>query len=302
MEILQVLANPILPVFAIMVLGFGMGRAGHVSIEDARTINRFAMSVLIPIMVFDLIANAQIYSFSPIPMMIYAGAQAAVFLFGYTVAMRVFRCERGEAVLLAFGTVFANNVLYVVPIAILIYGESEILPLKAIITWDSTVTFAAVVVALQLLDRGEVAPMKLAATMAKTPILQGIALGMVFAVAQLPIPAPIQTFLDFNGSGAAPVALFALGVVMSGTKFGFEKAVLSFTLIKLLIFPAVVWIGFEFLAAAEPGRDLFLLGSAGPAGAMAFSLALLHGIRTDAIAQVIVLTSILTLASLAILA
>ena len=56
------------------------------------------------------------------------------------------------------------------------------------------------------------------------------------------------------------------------------------------------------LAETSPERELYLLGSAGPAGAMAFSLALLYGVRTDAIAQLIVITSILTLGTIAVLA
>ena len=49
-------------------------------------------------------------------------------------------------------------------------------------------------------------------------------------------------------------------------------------------------------------HDLFTLTAAGPSGAMAFALALLHGVRTDAIAPVIIWTSVLSLLSLAWLA
>lgn len=47
---------------------------------------------------------------------------------------------------------------------------------------------------------------------------------------------------------------------------------------------------------------LYILASAGPSGVMAFSLALLYSVRTDAIMQVTVWTSVLTLATLAFLA
>ncbi|MEO1277003.1 MAG: hypothetical protein AAFV96_17060, partial [Pseudomonadota bacterium] len=40
-----VLADPILPVFAIMALGYAMGLLGVTSQEDARRINRFAMRI-----------------------------------------------------------------------------------------------------------------------------------------------------------------------------------------------------------------------------------------------------------------
>lgn len=59
------------------------------------------------------------------------------------------------------------------------------------------------------------------------------------------------------------------------------------------------------LAVMSPGNDwapLFVLNAAGPSGAMAFALALLYKVRTDAIAPVIIWTSVLSLFSLAWLA
>ncbi|MEH6724783.1 MAG: AEC family transporter, partial [Hyphomicrobiales bacterium] len=79
MEILQVLSDPILPVFAIMAFGFGMGRAGKSSVDDARLLNRFAMSILLPIFVFGLIANTSIQSFSLAPILIYLLTQIVIF-------------------------------------------------------------------------------------------------------------------------------------------------------------------------------------------------------------------------------
>jgi len=96
--------------------------------------------------------------------------------------------------------------------------------------------------------------------------------------------------------------LFALGVVLSQTRFTFDMPVITFTLAKLLILPFLIWAGFEIFVPLEPGREQFLLGAAAPAGAMAFTLVFLHGIKTDVIAQVIIITSVLTLVSLAILA
>ncbi|MEM7462633.1 MAG: AEC family transporter [Pseudomonadota bacterium] len=302
MEVISVLIDPILPVFAIMALGFVMGRTEITTVDDARVVNRFAMSVLLPIMVFDLIANAPVHLFSITPLLIYGGGQLLVFVAGYFLATRIFGIDREQSVLLAFCGVFANNVLYVLPISEILYGKDQILPITSIITWDASFAFGGAIIFLQLIILGKVAPSKVAKTLGTNPILIALVAGLAFAFADLPIPTPVQTFLDFNSAAAAPVALFAMGVVLSQTRFKIEREVLSFTLIKLLIFPFIIWLGLEFLTPAEPGREQYLLGAAGPSGAMAFTLAFLHGIRTDAIAQVIVITSVLTLISLALLA
>ncbi len=302
MEIINVLSNPILPVFAIMAIGFLLGRAAIITVDDARVVNRFAMTILMPILGFDLIANAPIHTFSFAPLLIYAGGQLVVFMIGYLIASRLFKFDPAQAVLLAFCSVFPNTVLYILPIAKLLYGADQILPITTIITWDTAITFGAAIIALQMIDLGKVAPMKVARTLGKNPLLISMVAGLIFSLTRIEIPSSVQTFLDFNGAAAPPVALFALGVVLSQTRFSLDGPVITFTLVKVIAFPAVIWLGFEFLAPDAVGRGQYLLGAAAPAGAMAFTLALLHGVKTDAIAQVIVNTSILTLVSLAILA
>ncbi len=302
MEIISVLTDPILPVFAILAVGFFMGRTGVMSIDDARVVNRFAMTILMPILGFDLIANAPIYEFSFTPLLIYAIGQLIVFFAGYILALRVFGFDKGQAVLLAFCSVFPNTVLYILPIAELLYGADQLLPITTIITWDTAITFSAAIIAMQLIDLGKVSLLTIVKTLGKNTLLISMVAGLVFSLARIQIPQPVQTFLDFNGAAAPPVALFALGVVLSHTRFKFDVPVVTFTLVKFIAFPMIVWLGFEMFVPNEIGRQQFLLGAAAPAGAMAFTLALLHGVKTDAIAQVIVITSVLTLGSLALLA
>ena len=134
MPILSVLLDPILPVFAILAFGFALGRSGRTSVEEARLINRFAMTVLLPILLFDLIQDAPVRSFSPLPLLVYAACEAVVFTAGYQLARRIFRRDPAEALLLAFCGIFANNAFYVLPISILLFGEGQVLPITAVIT------------------------------------------------------------------------------------------------------------------------------------------------------------------------
>lgn len=302
MAILNVLLNPILPVFAIMVLGFVLGRRGTVTVDDARLLNRVMMTYFMPVAMFDLVANTPIDRLDAAPILLYGVAEAAVFTLGYLLATRLFSVGRAEAMLLAYGSIFANNFLYVRPIAVLIYGEDHVLPVTAIITFDAVVSFCAMIIALQVVLSDGARTGKVLGGLVRNPILLSITAGLVWSFGHLPVPAPVQTFLNFNGSAVPPLALFSLGVVMSGARFGWSGNVASFTLIKLALFPACVAGLLMVFAPDTTGRDLYVLAAAGPAGAMSFSLALLYGVRTEAIAQVIIWTSLFTLFTLAVLA
>ncbi|MDU8942138.1 AEC family transporter [Ovoidimarina sediminis] len=297
---LPVLIDPILPVFSILAFGFGMGRTGRTTTEAARTINRFAMTVLIPIVVFDLLANAPFRQLELQPALLYIAVQAIVFTGGYQLARRAFGFVPGEAVVLGYGAVFANNVFYGLPLAQLIYGTAP-LPIVTIVVLDATISFGGTMVALQTLAMGRVSPKGIALIFLKTPTLIAIFAGLAMGALALPIPAPLQTFLDFNGAAAAPVALFALGVILAETSFTRDPAVLTFTLVKLALFPASIWVVMRTLAP-DAQADLWTFGAAPPTGAMAMSLALLYDIRTTTIAQILVWTSVLSLFTLAILA
>lgn len=302
MEILQVLMDPILPVFTIMAFGFIMGRTGKASVDDARLLNRFAMSILLPVFIFGIIANTPISSFNFVPVAVYAGVQAIIFTVGFLLAYRVFKRSAGEALLLGFCGIFGNNALYILPMSLLLYGPENVLPVTAIVTLDAIVAFGCSMLALQVISLGKARVSTVVLSIAKLPMIQAIILALALNLVGIAVPAPVNTFVNFSGAGAAPVALFALGVVLSQTQFRPDTTVVTFTLIKLLLFPAAIWFGLDLFASDDAGKGLFLLGSAAPAGAMSFSLAMLYNIRTDAIAQIIIITSVLTLLTLAMLA
>lgn len=302
MEVLSVLLDPILPVFAIMVLGYVLGRTGKATVEDARQVNRFAMTVFLPILIFGLIANAPITNFSMIPVAIYASAEALVFIAGFFIANRLFNRPANESILLAFCGVFSNNAFFVLPISVLLYGQDSVLAITTIVTLDGTFTFTGAMIALQIIDQGRAKPGQVLLGVAKLPIMQAVFWGIILSLSGLHIPAPFQTFVSFNGAAAAPLALFALGIVLSTTRFRIDATILTFSGIKLLLFPAAIWAALEVLATTDPQRALFLFGAAGPSGTVAFSLALFFGVKTEAIAQIVIWTSILSLISLALLA
>ena len=113
---------------------------------------------------------------------------------------------------------------------------------------------------------------------------------------------PILTAAEFAGAGAAPLTLFALGVILSGTALAPSPTVIGISALKLLVFPLMVWGALSLASPGNPWSPFFILNAAGPSGAMAFALAMLYKVRTDTIAPVIIWTSTLSLFSLALLA
>ena len=298
----EILSHDILPVFSMMVLGFILGRIKIVSKPEATTLNRIAFLVLQPALIFPLINGVDLGELYFDAIVLYGLAQAVVFLFTLLLGILIFKCSLIESWLLAMATVFVNSLLYIWPISSLIYGNEGNMPITAIVAWDASFTFAFFIITTDLLANKRVSMIGTLGRLIRNPVLIFILLGLLTNLLGIAAPESILVAFRFAGAGAAPLTLFALGVILSGHPIWPTKKITVVSIIKLFGLPLTVSL---FLTLGERPilwNDLLLLNSAGPAGAMAFALAMLYKVKTDTIAPVIIWTSLLTLISLAWLA
>jgi len=138
-DVLETLTSSILPVFAILALGFVMGKTNQASVIEARSLNRIAFIVMQPCLIFPLMANLNFSDLEPLALALYAANEIIVFSISYMIARHLFKREHLESYLLAMAMIFVNSLLYIWPISFLIYGEQAALPITAIVAWDAPV-------------------------------------------------------------------------------------------------------------------------------------------------------------------
>ena len=298
----EILSHNILPVFSLMMLGFVLGRSKIVSKSEATTINRVAFLVLQPALIFPLINGIDFNELFFDAIILYGLAQAVVFLFTLSLGIFILRCSMIESWLLAMATIFVNSLLYIWPISSLIYGIEGNIPITAIVAWDASFVFAFFIITTELLANNRVSVSQTFIRLIKNPVLIFIILGLFTNILGIAAPEPLLIAFAFAGAGAAPLTLFALGVILSGHPVWPTKKITVISIIKLFGLPVTVSLFLQFGERPLLWNDLLLLNSAGPSGAMAFALAMLYKVRTDTIAPVIIWTSLLTLISLAWLA
>ena len=281
---LYILTHDILPVFVLLALGFVMGRAKTASFDEARAVNRIAFLVLQPPLIFTLLTGMDLDAVRYDAILIYAVCEMIGFAATVAVARLVFRCSLPEAWLLGMAV-----------------GETGALPISAIVALDTAISFSFFIVTMEIIA-GDKAKSGALSKIVRNPILITIVLSLALNFSEIPIPEPILTAARFAAAGAAPMTLFAMGVVLSSHAITPSPTIAGIAAMKLAGFPLLIWLGFTLVSPENPWSGLFLLNSAGPSGAMAFSLALLHGVSTRNVAPVIVWTSILSVFSLAWLA
>ena len=237
---LYVLTHNILPVFSILALGFILGRTQLVSKAEATTLNRIAFLILQPPLIFPLINGVDFENFAFSGIAFYGMGQAVIFSATFMTCRFILKHEIVESWLLAMATIFVNSVLYIWPITNLIYGEGANIPIAAIVAWDASITFAFFIVSTDLLANKTSSVSASLKRVATNPILIVIVLGITMNLLHIPTPAPVLTGLKFVGAAAAPLTLFALGVILSGHSLAPSKTIIVVSSLKLFGLPLLV--------------------------------------------------------------
>ncbi len=296
--------NPILPVFAIMLVGMLFARRGFFDTASAQAINRFVFYVAVPALLFSLLSDAAFTQVDWRLPVLYFISETILFTAGTFVARFVFHRSVGESLLLGMASCFVNHVFFVLPIAQYLYGDQATVPITAVIVVDTTVIFAGTIIGLEIASHRDEPLWKVGRFFVRNPVLVAIFLGMTVNLTGIGVPAGVMTFCIFTGAAAAPAALFSLGVILAtATGRGFDGAAGAITALKTLVHPMVA--GLLYLVLGGELRlsgDASLLIAAGPCGAMPFVLALQYKIPSESIGRAIVYSTVASLVTLAVLA
>jgi malonate transporter and related proteins len=125
--------------------------------------------------------------------------------------------------------------------------------------------------------------LRAAFNVARNPLPLSIAFGIVVSAVGLPMPTPVEKWLDLLGAAAAPCALFAIGLFLSdkSVKSGLVEASLA-ALVKMVVQPALALAVLPFFVDLQsvPGK-VALLMAALPTAANAFVLAKQFDIQVE---------------------
>ncbi|MBS0539299.1 MAG: AEC family transporter [Proteobacteria bacterium] len=173
-----------------------------------------------------------------------------------------------------------GNVGYMgVPLCIAAFGEQGLPPamLTVIVTAIVSMVFGVMLIELEVAaGRGPVRTfLRAAFNVARNPLPLSIALGIAYSGLGLPLPTPIEKWIELLGAAAAPCALFAIGLFLSdkSVKTGLAEAS-AMTVIKLLVQPALAFLILPFFVDLNSvAGQVALMMAALPTAANAFVLA-----------------------------
>jgi len=277
----------VLPVCALVVVGFCASYFGLVRKGADDVIGDFVFKIAIPCLLFRLIATSRLEGVDPWSIWAtYFISVAIVWITAAVLLPLLFKREVLYGVIGGVAATFANTVMIGIPVVIQAYGERGMVAITVLLSVHLPVMLFATTAhhdLAQWIDgKGGVEGQTFAAkvkkfvlSIVKNPILIGIVLGGVVRASGLILP---DILLDVTGKLAGiggPMALVVLG--MGLTKYGIKgnigPAFLT-TFLKLLALPGLVFVlgGFVFELPTVFTAAL-VIAAASPAGVNSYLFA-----------------------------
>ena len=151
---IEILFGGVLPIFAIGAIGFWFGRQGLFDLAMASAINRFVFYVAIPALGLRLLIRAPMDEFNPLLQAGFLATEIVVYASVFVISRYLFKTDTKEAILLGLACALTNHILFVLPIATALFGETATAPIVAIITMDIILLFSGTLIAMEFMSSG----------------------------------------------------------------------------------------------------------------------------------------------------
>jgi predicted permease len=208
------------PVFIIIGVGYLSVRREVVSLKATDGILGFAVKIAIPCLLFRATSSIDLQAaFAWRMLAAYYISAIGCFVIAILLLRKVFHKRPGEAVAIAFGALFSNLVMLGLPLSERAWGVQSMGSNIALIAVNAPICYLMGITVMEISradgrDARETARIVLK-TMFSNSIMIGIGLGLLVNISGLVLPDTISSSIELLASAALPVALFALGGVLT---------------------------------------------------------------------------------------
>jgi malonate transporter len=237
----------VLPVFAIIVSGWLAGWLGYISRSLADGLVHFAYNVAMPALLFVTIAQEPARNLLEWRFLLaFGGGSILCFALVFLTVRAGWGRDLASSTVYGMTAAMTNTGFVALPILHSIFGQPAVLPAAVATVFVAAVMFPVTVVLLER-ARGDVRKSSgrtvlLMKQIVLNPMVLSTLIGLAWAIAGLPIPAPVAAYLNILAAALTPCALFAIGLGLSveGIRSNFTPSIVL-AAVKLAIMPLMVY-------------------------------------------------------------
>ncbi|MBX3047580.1 MAG: AEC family transporter [Anaerolineales bacterium] len=296
----------IVPVFAVVAVGYLAARWGWLSAADNSGISKFVFVLALPLLLFDSLANLEspgVFRWQFL-LSFFAGS-FIVYALGYLLSKWLFGAAPKEQAVFGLGGAYSNMVLIGLPVVSAAFGEAGLLPMLILISLHSVLLFSVFLLLMERGDPGDwLRQLRFSARQLMTnPLILGLLAGVLARALGLGLPGPLAEAVHIIGQAALPCSLIVLGASLREYKIGGElgKAWVIVAL-KLLAQPLIVWaLAFHVFELEPLWAAVAVIAAALPVGVNAYIMAEQYQVGRATISTAILVSTLLSVVTQSLL-
>ena len=288
-----------LPFFALIGLGWAAGRLRVFPPEATAWLTKFIFYFALSAMLFRFTATLPIEDlFDPAFFAAYLTASIAVWVLGFAVAKLRAR-PLAEAAMEAHTAMTGNTGFLGVPMLVVLLGPKAAGPVLMVLAADMIVFSTLITLIVTYARHGRVALAPLALGLAKNPMIVSMLAGLAWALLHLPMPDPLEEFMQILGGAATPGALFAIGASLAGRSAETLGPALWLSVAKLVLHPLAVALAAFLIFPVEPfAAGVMVAAAALPVAGNVYILAAHFGVAPQRVSTAILISTAVSILSI----
>ena len=239
----------ILPLFGLIVIGFIAARITKQPLEALGWLNTFIIYIPLPALFFKLLSRTPVEQLASWE---FIGTNILVtyliFILVFVLGLVGTHGNIAQATVQGLAGAYGNIGYMGAAIAVLALGEKAAIPVALIFCFENILHFAlapaliAVSGGKQIQSAGAIV-LEVIRKILFHPFILATAVGVGFAVFQLPVPEAVERLIGYLSQAAAPCALFAMGVTLALRPLKRVPLALGYIVpIKLIVHPLAMYL------------------------------------------------------------
>ncbi|CFX06986.1 conserved membrane protein of unknown function [Candidatus Filomicrobium marinum] len=297
------------PVFGLIILGYLSGRLAWLSPAAEKGVAEFAFSLAIPALLFKTVATAEFADLSVVGVWgSYFGTVGIIWLLAALTTTRILHRPAQDGPSIAISSAFGNLLMLGLPLTMATYGNAATATIALILSIHAPTLWLTATLHAGLVDREANQSARdlisnLVRDLSRNPIIIAIALGALWRVTTLTLPAPILTMLTLLAQSGVAAALIALGLSLVKAEIkGQAPTLSSIVLLKLIAMPTIAYLLASQVFQLSPvSQGVITIFASVPTGANAFLFASKSGRAINSASGAIALGTVLSAVTISIL-
>ena len=283
------------PIITVIVIGYVFGKTVEINVRQLTDISLyvFTSALVFRMLVNTKIPTEQIFLMGISIVILYAILAASGILIGkYNNEPTNFISASLLCIL------FVNSGNMGLPFNLFAYGEPGLEIASIYLVFNALLTFS---VGIFIAARGNKSTKQSLTTIFKLPLIYAVLLAIVVRFFQIDKPHFVFVSIDLLQQAAVPVLLIILGIQIARTEITKNIGQLNYVIIlRLMISPIIAFFIAELIGMKGLIQKVFIIQSAMPVAINSVILAIKFNIRPNFVANVAVISTIISILSLAV--